>query len=114
MNLGLRELSAFLEQHKNDPSMVLATVIATEGSSYRKPGAMMMIRELFSFIPSNNMEDPPVVNCMDDIEREDEKLQEVVPADPNKPYDIKEIINSVADDNYFFEIMPLARNDILL
>lgn len=76
--------------------------------------AMMMIRELFSFIPSNNMEDPPVVNCSDDIEREDEKLQSVVPVDPNKPYDIKEIITSVADDNYFFEIMPHYAQNIVI
>ncbi len=45
MNLGLRELRVFLQQHKNDQSLVLATVTATEGSSYRKPGAMMLIRE---------------------------------------------------------------------
>ena len=76
--------------------------------------ALMMIRELFSFIPSNNMEDPPVMNCMDDPEREDEKLQEVVPVDPNKPYDIKEIITSVADDNYFFEIMPHYAQNIVI
>lgn len=45
MNLGLRELQDFLQQHKNDPSMVLATVTDTHGSSYRKPGAMMLIRK---------------------------------------------------------------------
>lgn len=68
--------------------------------------AMMMIRELLSFLPSNNMEDPPVVPCTDDPEREDMNLQEIVPVDPNKPYDIKEIITTVADNNYFFEVMP--------
>lgn len=76
--------------------------------------AMMMIRELFSFIPSNNMEDPPIATCMDDPEREDESLQEVVPADPNKPYDIKEIITTVADDNYFFEVMPHYAPNIVI
>lgn len=68
--------------------------------------AMMMLRELMSFMPSNNMEDPPMKPCTDDVQREDESLQEIVPDDPNKPYDIKEIITKVADDNNFFEIMP--------
>lgn len=76
--------------------------------------ALMMIRELFSFIPSNNMEDPPEVPTMDSPDRIDESLQEVIPADPNKPYDIKEIIHSVADDNYFFEIMPHYAQNIVI
>lgn len=67
---------------------------------------LMMIRELLSFIPSNNMEDPPSKATTDDINREDPKLNKLIPIDPNKPYDIKELINSVADDNYFFEVMP--------
>jgi xanthine/CO dehydrogenase XdhC/CoxF family maturation factor len=49
MNLGLRELATFLAEHKQDKSLVLATVTATEGSSYRKPGAMMLIRENHQF-----------------------------------------------------------------
>ncbi len=76
--------------------------------------ALMMIRELFSFIPSNNMEDPPEVPTMDSPDRVDENLQKIVPADPNKPYDIKEIIHSVADDNYFFEIMPHYAQNIVI
>ena len=67
---------------------------------------IMMIRELMSFIPSNNMQDPPVQPCTDDIMRQDEKLQTLVPADPNKPYDMKELITTVADNNNFFEVMP--------
>lgn len=76
--------------------------------------AMMMLRELIGFLPSNNMEDPPVKPCMDDIHREDEHLQEIVPADPNKPYDIKEIINTVVDDHNFFEIMPHYAQNIII
>lgn len=74
---------------------------------------MMMIRELIGFLPSNNMEDPPVKTFTDDVNREDENLQNLVPADPNKPYDMMEIIETVADDNNFFEIMPhYAKNMI--
>jgi propionyl-CoA carboxylase beta chain len=74
----------------------------------------MMIRELLSFLPSNNMEDPPVKPCMDPIDRVDEKLQNIVPVDPNKPYDIKEIITTVADDNNFMEVMPLYAENIVV
>jgi propionyl-CoA carboxylase beta chain len=62
------------------------------------------IRELIGFFPQNNMEDPPRMPTNDDPLRRDEKLREVVPADPNKPYDIREIIVSNVDDNYFFEV----------
>ena len=75
---------------------------------------MMMIRELISFIPSNNMEDPPIKPCTDDIYREDEKLQIIVPADPNKPYDMKEIITTVIDDHNFLEVMPHYAQNILI
>ncbi|MCT4602177.1 MAG: acyl-CoA carboxylase subunit beta [Marinifilum sp.] len=76
--------------------------------------AMMMLRELIGFLPSNNMEDPPVKPCTDNIHREDEKLQTIVPADPNKPYDIKEIIETIVDDHNFFEVMPLYAQNITI
>jgi propionyl-CoA carboxylase beta chain len=63
-----------------------------------------MIRELMSFLPQNNMEDPPFSPVTDDPERRDESLRNVVPSDPNKPYDIREIIRSNMDDRYFFEV----------
>ncbi len=68
--------------------------------------AMIMIRELFGFLPSNNMEDPPSKPCLDDINRKDEKLQTLIPDDSNKPYNMKELIETVVDDKNFFEIMP--------
>jgi propionyl-CoA carboxylase beta chain len=75
--------------------------------------ALMMIRELMSFLPSNNMEDPPTKPCTDDIMRMDEKLQTIVPADPNKPYDMKEIITTVVDNHNFFEVAPHYAMNIL-
>ena len=74
---------------------------------------LMMIRELMSFIPSNNMEDPPIQPCTDDIMRQDEKLQTIVPVDPNKPYDMKEIITTVLDNHNFFEVMPHYAQNII-
>lgn len=66
--------------------------------------ALGLVRELISFIPQNNAEDPPYAPTEDDPFREDESLDDVVPDNPNKPYDIKEIIQTVADERSFFEI----------
>ncbi|MCX6250103.1 MAG: acyl-CoA carboxylase subunit beta [Bacteroidetes bacterium] len=74
---------------------------------------LMMIRELMSFLPLNNMEDPPAQPCTDDVMRQDEKLQTLVPADPNKPYDMKELITMVVDNHNFFEVMPHYAQNIL-
>ena len=65
---------------------------------------MERIRELMAFLPGNNMEDPPRLDTGDDPMRRDESLREAVPADPNRPYDIREIIRSNMDSNYFFEV----------
>ena len=74
---------------------------------------LMMIRELVGFLPSNNMEDPPVKPCLDDIERENPELQNLIPADPNKPYDMHELITAIIDDQNFFEIMPHYAQNII-
>jgi propionyl-CoA carboxylase beta chain len=67
--------------------------------------ALLKIRELLQFIPSNNAEDPPIVSSpKDDPNREDETLDKLIPDEPNKPYDIKTILKSTLDENYFFEI----------
>jgi propionyl-CoA carboxylase beta chain len=62
------------------------------------------IRELLGFLPQNNMEEAPRLETADDPMRQDENLRNVVPADPNKPYDIRDIIVSNLDDNHFFEV----------
>ncbi len=67
---------------------------------------LMMVRELLSFIPSNNMEEPPSKICSDPEDRIDPSLNKVVPVDPNKPYDIKDIIHKIIDDEHFLEVQP--------
>jgi propionyl-CoA carboxylase beta chain len=62
------------------------------------------IRELLSFLPSNNMEDPPQRATSDPWDREDARLDQIVPEEPNQPYDMKELIRSVVDRNHFFEV----------
>ncbi|HLY25097.1 MAG TPA: acyl-CoA carboxylase subunit beta [Aggregatilineales bacterium] len=63
-----------------------------------------LIRELMSFLPQNNMEDPPVQQTKDDPLRTDERLDTLIPDNPNKPYDIKEAIRMIVDNGRFFEI----------
>ncbi len=65
---------------------------------------LSMIRELLSFMPSNNLEDPPRKPCSDPVDREDVKLDTLIPDQSNMPYDIKDVIHTVVDDGYFFEI----------
>ncbi len=76
--------------------------------------AMMMLRELLGFLPSNNMEDPPVKVCTDSIYREEDSLDTIVPDDPNKPYDMLDIITKVVDDSNFFEVQPYYAKNIII
>ena len=76
--------------------------------------ALMLIRELMSFLPSNNMEDTPLGNSNDDPYREDEKTQTIVPADPNKPYDVKELILAIVDDSNFLEVQSHFAKNIVI
>jgi propionyl-CoA carboxylase beta chain len=65
---------------------------------------LAMIRELMSFLPSNNLEDPPRRASSDPIDRRDDALNTLVPENAQQPYDIKDAIHSVIDDGYFFEV----------
>jgi propionyl-CoA carboxylase beta chain len=73
-----------------------------------------LIRELLSYMPQNNLEEPPVVATKDKPDREDASLETLVPTDPMKPYDIKDIITRVVDDSHFLEVQAdLARNMVI-
>ncbi|HEV7504714.1 MAG TPA: acyl-CoA carboxylase subunit beta [Thermoanaerobaculia bacterium] len=72
------------------------------------------IRELLSYLPSNNLDDPPPGTSDDDPNRESEALDTLVPDDPNKPYDIKQLIAAVVDDGKFLEVhAQYARNIVV-
>ena len=75
---------------------------------------LMSIRELLSFLPQNNMDETKKQNCTDETNREDAVLDTIVPADPNVPYDMKDIIERVVDNGYFFEVMPNFANNIII
>jgi propionyl-CoA carboxylase beta chain len=72
------------------------------------------VRQLLSYLPSNNLEDPPTGSSNDPPDREDEALDSLVPEDPNKPYDIHRLIRSVVDDGEFLEVHDqYARNVVV-
>jgi propionyl-CoA carboxylase beta chain len=62
------------------------------------------IRQLLSYLPSNNMEEPPILESSDPPDREDESLDRLVPEEPDRPYDIKELIGTIVDDGNFLEV----------
>ena len=66
--------------------------------------ALRMVRELLGFLPSNNMDDAPTLATEDPADRTDEALNTLVPEISNLPYDIRDVIHSVVDDRYFFEV----------
>src|SRR4051795_11451537 len=66
--------------------------------------ALRLTRELLSFIPSNNMDEPPFVATSDPSDRADDTLNTVVPESSNQPYDIRDIVHGVVDESYFFEV----------
>jgi propionyl-CoA carboxylase beta chain len=74
--------------------------------------ALRIVRELFSFIPSNNLEDPPRVEVSDPVDRLESKLNDIVPEASNQPYDIRDVINHVVDDGYFFEVQQMFAPNI--
>src|ERR687883_2161716 len=76
--------------------------------------ALRLVRELLSFLPSNNMDDPPLKATNDPAERAELKLNELVPEASNQPYDIRDVIHAVVDEGYFFEVHQLYAPNIVV
>ena len=72
------------------------------------------MRELLSYLPQNNMEEPPAIAPTDPVDRIDEELNYIVPENPNKPYDMKEILAKVLDDGQFLEVQALYATNMLI
>jgi propionyl-CoA carboxylase beta chain len=76
--------------------------------------ALLVIRDLLSYMPSNNMEDPPLRPTEDPPDRAEESLNSLVPANPNQPYDIKKVIEAIVDEGRFLEVHEhFARNIVV-
>lgn len=76
--------------------------------------ALYMVRKLLSYLPQNNMEDPPFVPTNDDPLRMEEALDTIVPDDPSKPYDIKDVIRLIVDNGQFFEVHESFAQNIVV
>jgi propionyl-CoA carboxylase beta chain len=76
--------------------------------------ALYLIRKLLSYMPQNNMEDPPFVPNGDDPLRMEEALNNIIPDEPNKPYDMRDVLRLILDDNIFFEIQESYAQNIVI
>jgi len=76
--------------------------------------ALLTIRELLSYMPANNAEDPPFRAPTDDPNRRDEALDSIVPENPNRPYDMREVITRVVDDAHWLEIQKDYAQNMLI
>ncbi|EGG18974.1 propionyl-CoA carboxylase [Cavenderia fasciculata] len=76
--------------------------------------ALKKVRELVTMLPQSNYSAPAQSECFDDPTREDEVLDKIVPEDPNKPYDMMEVIERVVDEGRFFEIQPNYAKNIII
>ena len=65
---------------------------------------ILLVRKLLSYLPQNNLEDPPLAACDDPIDRLEDELNSIIPENPNKPYDVKDVIYAVVDYNEFLEV----------
>lgn len=103
----------------NEEELGGATVHATKSgvshfvASDEQEG-LMLIRKLLSFIPQNNLEDPPISKCDDPIDRLDDVLNDIIPESSNVPYDVKDVIYSIVDYGEFLEVhRQFARNIVV-
>jgi acetyl-CoA carboxylase carboxyltransferase component len=76
--------------------------------------AVFLVQKLLGYIPSNNMDDPPLVRSEDDPLRTDEALDTLVPEEPKEPYDMRDIVTKIVDDGEFLEIMQHWAGNILI
>ena len=76
--------------------------------------AIQQLKRLLRYIPQNNLEDPPKVECTDPFDREDQQLNHIVPENPNQPYDMKDVINAIVDKGSFFEVHEEFAQNIIV
>ena len=83
-------------------------------ASEDEKSCLLLIRELLSYLPSNNLDDVPLIKTSDPAERKESKLRTMIPESSKQAYDIKEIIEAVVDDNYFFEVQKDFAQNIVI
>jgi len=78
-----------------------------------EPDALYLVQKLLSYLPQNNMEDPPFIPAGDDPLRMEAKLDTIIPDDPSKPYDIKDVIKLIVDNSDFYEVHEAYAQNII-
>ena len=101
-------ITDFIFMVKNTSQMFITRSGVAHFACEDEDDCIAKIRELLSYLPSNNLEDAPAVEPTDDPNRQDESLNSIVPDNPNMPYDMKEVIRSLVDNGEFFEIQKLS------
>lgn len=76
--------------------------------------ALQLIRKLISYIPQNNLEETPLVECKDPIDRLEDKLNDIIPDSPKRSYDMYEVIGAIVDDSEFLEVQPDYAKNIII
>ncbi|HZN94330.1 MAG TPA: acyl-CoA carboxylase subunit beta, partial [Myxococcales bacterium] len=83
-------------------------------AAQNEQAAILLTRELLSYLPSHNAEDPPLQPNDDDPARAEPSLRDIVPLNPNKPYDVKEIVRAVVDQRHFFEVQEHYAKNVVV
>ena len=76
--------------------------------------SLKAVREILSYLPQNNVDDPPAQPCSDDPGRRDDVLRTIVPDSPKKPYDMREVVRATVDDRHFFEVAEHFAGNVLV
>ena len=95
------------------PKVVKSKSGVTSFTAKTEEEAMDLIKKLLSYIPSNNREEAPRVECTDPIDRKEDLLNEIIPDDPNQAYDMYKVIQAVTDNGEFFEVQPKFAKNII-
>lgn len=84
------------------------------GAVYSPALTDFIIRKLLSFMPQNNLEEPPQTECDDPIDRLEDDLNDIIPESPNQPYDVKDVITRVVDYHDFIEVHEAYAKNIVV
>lgn len=75
---------------------------------------LLIIRKMLSYLPQNNLEEPPLSECHDPIDRKEDLLNDIIPVSPNQPYDVKDVIHSIIDEGDFLEVQRHYAQNIII
>ena len=116
---GPKVVKAVLGEDVNQETLGGASIHSTKSgvthfTAATEEEGLMKIRELLSYIPQNNLEEPPRITCMDPVDRVDDLLNEIIPDSASKAYDMYEVIRTIVDNHNFFEVhKDFAKNIIV-